>query len=186
MKKLAILVVFLAVSAALLSAVGQFETVGMMKGLPATVQTQVRWGMETSPGWEEFDGSGDVKFLQVEHTASSSASGRGSFLDGSLGERIVEIQVEPNIKASAVEWSLENKGPSAVWVVAAGLEGAGFNRQIAAGASSSFRLDMDGSGYTYVVVDCEGGDVTQLALKAKVAGTDAKTVRGKNMLVMWF
>jgi hypothetical protein len=186
MKKLAILVVFLVVSAVLLSAVGQFETVGTMKSLPASVYRQARWGMEPSPGWEEFDKSGDVKFLQVENTAAASPAGSGAVLDGSIGERIVEIQTVPTVRASSVEWSLDNKGPNDVWVVAAGMDGAGFNRRIAAGASSSIRMDMDGSGYTYVVVDCEDGGKTQLSLKAKVAGTDAKTVRGKSMLVIWF
>jgi hypothetical protein len=186
MKKLAILVVFLVVLTVLASAEGQFETVGTMKGLPSSVQTQARWGMETSPGWEEFDNSGDVKFLQVENTAAASPAGRGAVLDGSIGERIVEIQTAPTVGASSVEWSLENKGPNDVWVVAAGMDGAGFNRRVAAGASSGITMDMDGSGYTFIVVDCEGGGETQLSLKAKAAGADAKTVRGKSMLVIWF
>jgi len=107
-------------------------------------------------------------------------------LDGSIGERIVEIQAEPNVRAAVVEWSLQNKGPNDVWVVAAGMRGAGFNIKIAAGASSTFKMDLDGSRYTYIVVDNQGGGKTQLSIKAKVAGTDAKTTRGKSMLVIWF
>jgi hypothetical protein len=127
-----------------------------------------------------------VKFLQVEDTAAASPSGSGAVLDGSIGERIVEIQAEANINASDVEWSLENKGPNDIWIVAAGMDGAGFNNRVAAGASSSFKIDMDGSRYTYIVVDCHGGEKTQLSVKAKMAGTDAKTTRGKSMLVIWF
>ena len=186
MKKLAILVVFLVVSAAIVLAVGQYETVGAMKSLPMGVQAQARWGLETSPGWEEFDNSGEVKFLQVESTAAASAAGSGVILDGSIGESIVEIQTVKQIRATGVDWTLENKGPNDVWVVAAGLSGAGFNRKIASGASSSFTMNMDGGGYNYVVVDCEGGGQTQLSVKAKISGTDAKTVRGKSMLVIWF
>lgn len=185
MKKLAVLVVFLVFSAALLSAVGQYETVGMMKDLPAGVQSQARWGMETPASWAEFDKSGDVKFLQVQSTVAASPTG-GSVLDGSIGELIVEIQAEPNISASVAEWSLENKGPSDVWVVAAGMQGAGFNRKIASGASTDFSMELDGSRYTYIVVDNQGGGKTQLSVKAKLAGTDAKTTRGKSMLVIWF
>jgi hypothetical protein len=185
MKKLAVLVVFLMGAVVLATAVGQYETVGIMKSLPASVQSQARWGMETSPGWDEFDKSGDAKFLQVETTASASPSG-SSVLDGSIGERIIEIQAESNINAAVAEWSLENKGPNDVWVVAAGLQGADFNRKIASGASTSFSMEMDGSRYTYIVVDNQGGGETQLSVKAKLAGTDAKTTRGKSMLVIWF
>jgi hypothetical protein len=186
MKKLFVLVVFLVATVVLVTAVGQYETVGAMKSLPSGVQAQARWGMEFSASWKEFDNSGDVKFLQVEDTAAASAAGRGAVLDGSIGERIIEIRAEPNIRAAAVEWSVENKGPNDVWVVAAGIDGAGFNRKIAAGASSAFTLDLDGSRYSYIVVDCHGGDQTQLSVKATMAGTDAKTTRGKSMLVIWF
>ena len=186
MKKLAILVFFLIVSIALVTAEGMYETVGAMKSLPAGVQAQARWGMEPPASWTEFDASGDVKFLQVQDTAAASPSGSGAVLDGSIGERIVEIQAEANINASDVEWSLENKGPNDVWVVSAGIKGAGFNMKIAAGASSTFKMDLDGSRYTYIVVDCQAGKKTQLSVKAKMAETDAKTARGKSMLVIWF
>ena len=186
MKKLAVLVVFLVGAVVLVTAVGQYETVGAMKGLPPGVQAQARWGMESPASWKEFDNSGDVKFLQVQDTAAASPAGRGSALDGSIGERIVEIQAEANIRAAVAEWSLENKGPNDVWVVSAGMHGAGFNRRIASGASASFSMDLDGSRYTYIVVDCDGGDKTQLCIKAKLAGSDAKTTRGKSMLVIWF
>jgi hypothetical protein len=186
MKKLTVPAILLVATAALVTAVGQYETVGAMKSMPSGVQVQARWGMETPTGWKEFDNSGDVKFLQVEDTASASPAGRGAVLDGSIGERIVEIRAEPNITAAVVEWSLQNKGPSDVWVVAAGMDGAGFNRRIAAGASSTFKLDLDGSRYSYIVVDCQDGDKTELSMKANMAGTDAKTARGKSMAVIWF
>jgi hypothetical protein len=186
MKKLAVLVIFLVVAVALVTAEGQYETVGAMKSMPSGVQTQARWGMETPASWKEFDGSGDVKFLQVQNTASASPAGRSSVLDGSIGERIIEIQAEPNIRAAVVEWSLQNKGPNDVWVVSAGMQGAGFNMKIASGASSTFKMDLDGSRYTYIVVDNQGGGKTELSIKAKMAGTDAKTARGKSMLVIWF
>ena len=169
----------------MVTAVGQYETVGVMKSLPAGVQSQARWGMETPASWTEFDKSGDVKFLQVQNTAAASPAG-SSVLDGSIGERIVEIQAEANIRAAVAEWSLENKGPNDVWVVAAGMQGADFNRKIASGASTGFLMELDGSRYTYIVVDCQGGGKTQLSIKAKLAGTDAKTTRGKSMLVIWF
>jgi hypothetical protein len=47
-------------------------------------------------------------------------------------------------------------------------------------------MDLDGSRYTYIVVDNHGGGKTQLSIKAKMAETDAKTARGKSMLVIWF
>jgi hypothetical protein len=186
MKKLAVLVIFVVGAVGLVTAVGQYETVGAMKSLPSGVQAQARWGMEPPASWAEFDNSGDVKFLQVEDTAAASAAGRGAVLDGSIGERIIEIRAEPNIRATEVEWSLQNKGPNDVWVVAAGMEGAGFNRKIAAGASSAFTMDLDGSRYSYIVADCHAGNKTQLSVKAKMAGTDAKPTRGKSMLVIWF
>ena len=134
--------------------------------------------METPASWKEFDASGDVKFLQLQDTAAASLAGRGSVLDSSIGERIIEIQAEPTINATVVEWSLENKGPNDVWVVSAGIKGAGFNMKIAAGASSTCKIDLDGSRYTYIVVDCQAGKKTQLSVKAKMAETDAKTARG--------
>ncbi len=186
MKKLAVLVIFLVVAVALVTAEGQYETVGAMKNLPSGVRAQAQWGVETPANWKEFDKSGDVKFLQVQNTAAASPTGRASVLDGSIGERIIEIQAEPNIRAAVVEWSLENKGPNDVWIVSAGMQGAGFNMKIAAGASSTFKMDLDGSRYTYIVVDNHGGGKTQLSITAKMAGTDAKTARGKSMLVIWF
>jgi hypothetical protein len=186
MKKLAFLVVFLTGAAVLVIAVGQYETVGAMKNLPQFVRDQSRWGVETPANWRQFDQSGDVKFLQVQTTAPSSAAGRGSVLDGSLGERIIEVQAEPNARGPQVQWSLANGGPNPVWVVAGGLAGAGLNRRIAAGDSSTLTLPMDGSGYSYLVVDNEGGGETELSVTAEVGNVEAKTTRGKSMLVVWF
>jgi hypothetical protein len=167
MKKLAFLVLFLIGAAVFITGVGQYETVGAMKDLPQFDKDQSRWGVPTPADWKEFDQSGDVKFLQVQTTAPASAAGHGAVLDGSLGERIVEIQAEPNARGPEVDWSLTNKGPNPVWVVAGGLAGAGFKLQIAAGDSQTFTLPMDGSGYTYLVVDNDGGGKTELGLSAK-------------------
>ena len=186
MKKLAFLVVFLIGAAALVIGVGQYETVGAMKDLPQAVRSQSRWGVQTPADWKQFDQSGDVKFLQVQTTAPASVGGHGSVLDGSLGERIVEIQSEPNARGPQVEWSLANKGPNPVWVVAGGPSGAGFNLRIAAGDSKKFTFPVDGSGYTYLVVDNEGGGKTELSLSAKISNIEAKTARGNPMQIIWF
>jgi peptidoglycan hydrolase-like protein with peptidoglycan-binding domain len=186
MKKLAFLVLFLIGAAVLITGVGQYETVGVMKDLPQSVKDQSRWGVPTPADWKAFDQSGDVKFLQVQTTAPASAAGHGSVLDGSLGERIVEIQAEPNARGPEVEWSLANKGPNTVWVVAGGMSGAGFNLQIPAGDSKTVTLPMDGSGYTYLVVDNDSGGKTELDLSAKIDGVEAKTTRGASMVIIWF
>jgi hypothetical protein len=187
MKKLAFLVVFLIGTAALVLGEGQYETVGAMKSLPQFVRAQSRWGVQTPANWKQFDKSGDVKFLQVQTTAPASAAGHGSVLDGSLGERIVEIQAEPNARGpQVVEWSLANKGPNPVWVVAGGLSGAGLNGRVSAGDTSTFTLHIDGSGYSYIVVDNEGGGKTQLSVTAKIGNVEAKTTRGSSMLIIWF
>jgi peptidoglycan hydrolase-like protein with peptidoglycan-binding domain len=186
MKRLAFLVLFLIGAAFLTTGTGQYETVGAMKDLPKFDRDQSRWGVATPADWKEFDQSGEVKFLQVQTTAPASAAGHGSVLDGSLGERIVEIQAEPNAKGPDVEWILTNKGPSPVWVVAGGLSGAGFNQQIPAGDSRTFTLPMDGSGYTYLVVDNDSGGKTELDLSAKINDIEAKTTRGSSMVIIWF
>jgi len=40
--------------------------------------------------------------------------------------------------------------------------------------------------YTYIVVDNEGGGKTSLDIKAKCGEIDARTTRGKSMLIIWF
>jgi len=49
MKKLAVLVIFMVITGALVTAVGQYETVGAMKSMPPGVQAQARWGMQPPP-----------------------------------------------------------------------------------------------------------------------------------------
>jgi len=184
MKKLFILVLFLIAAAVLIGAEGMYETVGAMKELPASVRSQAQYGVDLPANWKDFDKSGDLRFLQLQTTAPASPSGRGAMLDGSMGERIIEVQAAPKIKGKEVEWKLENKGPNPVWVVAGGMSGAGLNIRINAGASSNFKVDMDGSGYSYLVVD--GGGKTELGISANVGDTSAKTSRGKSMKVLWF
>jgi hypothetical protein len=186
MKKLFILVLFLIAAAVLIGAEGMYETVGAMNELPASVRSQARFGKEMPDNWKDFDRSGDLQFLQLQATAPASPAGRGAALDGSMGERIVEVQAAPKIKGKEVEWKLENKGPNPVWVVAGGMSGAGLNIRINAGASSIFKVDMDASGYSYLVIDNDGGGKTELGITATVGDTSAKTSRGKSMKVLWF
>jgi hypothetical protein len=183
MKKLTFLILFLIVATALVTAEGQYEAV---KGLPQDVKAQSRWGAEIPADWKQFDESGDVKFFQVEHTAPASPAGHGSVLDGSLGERIVEVQAEPNIRGREVEWKLANKGPKPIWVVAGGMNVSKLNLKIEAGASSTFKMPVDSRGYAYLVVDNEGGGKTELTINAKIGDTGAKTARGKSMSITWF
>ncbi len=186
MKKLICMVLFLLVGAAFVFGVGQYETVGAMKDMPRSVQAQSQFGVGIAADWKEFDKSGDIRFLQVQTTAPASPAGSGSILNGSHGERIIEIQAASSIKGKEVEWKLTNKGSNPVWVLAGGLSGKSFNLRINGGASSIFKLDMDGSGYTYLVVDSEGSGKNQLDVSAKIGDTDAKTARGKSMVIIWF
>jgi hypothetical protein len=89
-------------------------------GMPKSVKQQSRKTVVESETWDKFDKSGEVKFLQVQTTAVHSGVGQGSKLDGSNGERLIEIKVDPGIQDTAIEWNLNNKGKSMVWVVGAG------------------------------------------------------------------
>ncbi len=183
MKKLSLLILFLFVAAVMLSGAGQYEAV---RGLPASVSGQSRWGEEIPADWKEFDKSGDVRFLQLQTTASASPAGRGSVLDGSRGERILEVDAAPQVAGSEVEWSLKNKGPNPVWIVAGGMIVSELNIKINSGASKTVKMPVDSLGYGYLVVDNEGGKKTQLDVKAKIGDTSAKTSRGKSMVIVWF
>ena len=61
--------------------------------LPESVQKQSRKDAVESETWKKFDKSGQVKFLQVQNTAAASKAGTGAKLDGSIGERLIEIKV---------------------------------------------------------------------------------------------
>ena len=153
--------------------------------LPESVKMQSRKDAKESQGWEKFDRSGPVKFLQVEHTAAASESGSVSVLDGSIGERLIEIKVAPSIESDMVAWTLENKGPGTVWVLAHSDGVLDEAIEIKAGDSASMETKLI-DRYCYIVVDSDGKDETTLSIKAKAGATDAKTVRGKDMSVSWF
>ncbi|MQY76779.1 MAG: hypothetical protein GH155_04035 [Spirochaeta sp.] len=176
MKKLLYVLVLVVVGMAMLGCAG----------LPKTVQSQSRKGVVESEAWKKFDKSGDVKFLQVQTTVPKSDEGTGVLLDGSLGELLVEVQVQPGVEGTESVWSLKNKGPSTVWIVAAGGSESAFPISIDKDQAVELTTMLDKDRYTYLVVDNEGGGKTQLDLAAKCGGTDAKTTRGKNMTVIWF
>jgi hypothetical protein len=154
--------------------------------LPKSVKGQSRKDVVQPEAWKKFDKSGQVRFLQVETTAPGSEAGKGSSLEGSLGERLIEIKVDPDIKDSVVEWSLANKGKSTVWVVAASKPDTTLPMSIEAKGSAALRTSLDKDLYTYIVVDNEAGGKASIDIKATCGGKDAKTARGKSMSVTWF
>lgn len=149
--------------------------------LPDSVMMQSRKDAKESAGWEKFDKSGQMKFLQVEHTAPASVP----VLDGSYGERLIEVKVDSAIEGQKVAWTLENKGPFAVWVVVTSDGKMEYPLKIEAEASETLETTLM-DGYSYIVVDSVGGQETSLTIKAKYGDTDAKTVRGKNITVIWY
>jgi len=155
-------------------------------GLPKTVQSQSRKGAVETEVWKKFDKSGDVKFLQVQTTAPKSDEGTGALLDGSYGERLLEILLQPGVEGTEVVWSLKNKGPSTVWIVAAGGSESAFPISIDKDQTVDLTTMFDKDRYAYLVVDNEGGGKTELGISAKCGGTDAKTTRGKSMKLLWF
>ncbi len=155
-------------------------------GLPESVMKQSRKELKTSDEWEKFDQSGAVKFLQLEDTAAASAEGTGAVLDGSLGERLIEIKVLPEVSGQFVEWTLKNAGPSPVWVVATSKSNSEVPIIVQAGEEMNFATDVV-DGYCYLVVDNEGGQKTILTVNAKCGEVEAKTTNGgKNMSMTWF
>jgi hypothetical protein len=153
--------------------------------LPESVQKQSRKDAVETETWKKFDQSGQVKFLQVQDTAPASEAGTGAKLDGSGGERLIEIKVDPALEQDTVEWSLENKGPSAVWVVAVSQSEDAVPVKIEAEASATLKTTLT-DGYCYLVVDSEGGGETTLNLKATCGEIEAKTTRGASMVIVWF
>ncbi len=155
-------------------------------GLPKTVQSQSRKDAVETEAWKKLDNSGDVKFLQVQTTAPKSDEGTGALLDGSYGERLLEILLQPGVEGTEVVWSLKNKGPSTVWIVAAGGSESAFPISIDKDQAVELTTLLDKDRYTYLVVDNEGGGKTQLDIAAKCGDINAKTTRGKSMTVIWF
>ncbi len=154
--------------------------------LPKTVLSQSKKNWTPPESWKKFDKSGKVKFLQVQTTAPASPTGSGSKLDGSIGERLVEIKVDSSVGSKSVKWNLKNSGKSTVWVVAAsGLAGS-LPVAVEAGKTVSISTNLDKDNYTFIVVDNEGGKKTTLGISAKCGDVSAKTTRGKSMKVVWF
>jgi len=154
--------------------------------LPEFDALQSRKGKPIPESWKKFDKSGKVKFLQVQTTAPASPAGQGSRLDGSYGERLIEIQASPDVAGNEVVWSLKNEGKSTVWVVAGGKTGASLPLSIAGGTTATLKTMLDSDRYTYIIVDNEGGKKLTLAVKAKIGDISAKTTRGKYMKILWF
>ncbi len=183
MKKLIYVLVVVIVSVGFLSCATQTTVAekSAEQELPESVQKQSRKDLKESEGWENFDKSGPVKFLQVQGTAAGSPEGSGAKLDGSVGEKLVEIKTAPDVACENVVWTLANKGPSSVWVVAGVKEAV----EVAAEGEATVETPLV-DGYCYIVVDNEGGGKTELGIKATCGETEAKTVRGKDMKVLWF
>ena len=182
MKKLLYFTLITVISLGLLAG----ETIIAKEGeLPESVAMQSRKDAKESPGWEKFDKSGPAKFLQVEHTAAASDPGSASTLDGSVGERLIEIKVAPSVESDMVAWAFENKGPGTVWILAHSDGVLDEAIEIKEGESASLETKLV-DRYCYIVVDSDGKDETTLNIKAKVGETDAKTVRGKSMSILWF
>lgn len=153
--------------------------------LPESVQKQARKDEQESAEWQKFDQSGLVKFLQVEHTAAASDTSAAAQLDGSIGERLVEIKIDPSLTVETLVWHLENKGPGTVWVVAASDDSV--PDALAVQPESAIDVNVKVvDGYCYLVVDSDGKKQTAVIIKAAAGETVAKTVVGKDMRIEWF
>ena len=151
--------------------------------LPEFDASQSRKGKPIPESWKKFDKSGKVRFLQVQTTAPASPAGQGSKLDGSIGERLIEIQA---LSGNEVVWTLKNEGKSTVWVVASGKTDASIPIGIAGGTTATLKTMLGSDKYTFIVVDNEGGKKLTLAVSAKLGDVSAKTTRGKSMKILWF
>ncbi|PIE33168.1 hypothetical protein CSA56_12625 [candidate division KSB3 bacterium] len=164
--------------------VGVSSLPAFAEDLPDVVKSQSRKGATETEIWKKFDKSGAVKFLQVQHTAAASKAGTAAKLDGSFGERLLEIEVDSSIESEFVVWTLENKGPGIVWAVA---KSDGLEKAVEIKPEESASLETTiAEGYCYIVVDSDGRNETTLKVTAKAGETDAKTVRGKSMKILWF
>ncbi|RKX89160.1 MAG: hypothetical protein DRP70_04600 [Spirochaetes bacterium] len=154
--------------------------------LPEFVQDQSRKDVDESEGWDEQDSSGPVKFLQVQTTAPASDEGTGMVLDGSFGERLLEILTVPAKPGTDVVWNLKNKGDSDIYVVAAKNSSMELPVTVPGGEEVEVSDIFDDEGYTYLVFDNEGGGGITLEVRAAVGEESAKTTRGKYMKILWF
>lgn len=160
---------------------------GVLAGeLPESVRKQSRKGAKESEEWQQHDSSGAVKFLQVQHTAAASPTDAAAKLDGSIGERLVEMKVDdPAIAGDMATWTVENNGPGVVWVVASSDDSVTDAIEIQPEGNAELDVKLM-DGYCYLVVDSDGNDETTVSLKAAIGEHAAKTVRGKDMAVAWF
>lgn len=154
--------------------------------LPGFVQDQVRKDADESEGWKEQDSSGPIKFLQVQTTAPASDKGTGMVLDGSYGERLLEILTVPAKPGTEVIWSLKNKGDSDIYVIAAKDSPLDLPITVPGGEEVEVSDVFDDEGYTYLVFDNEGGGGITLEVRAAVGEESAETTRGKYMKILWF
>jgi hypothetical protein len=176
MKKVLNIVVLVLLAAAVISCAG----------LPRFVQDQIRKDVEEPEGWKEQDSSGPIKFLQVQTTAPASDKGTGMLLDGSFGERLIEIQTVPATPGVEVIWNLKNKGDSDIYVVAAKDFPMDLPITVPGGDEIEVLAVFDDEGYTYLVFDNEGGGGITLEVRAAVGEESANTTRGKYMKILWF
>jgi len=154
--------------------------------LPESVQKQARKDDKESEEWQKFDKAELVKFLQVQHTAAASDPETASKLDGSIGERLVEVKLDASsVEGETVVWNVGNKGPGVVWVVAASDDSVTDAIEIQPEGAVDVEVAL-ADGYAYLVVDCQGGGETTADIKAVVGENAAKTVRGKDMKILWF
>jgi hypothetical protein len=84
-----------------------------------------------------------------------------------------------------IAWSLENKGPGVVWVIASSDDGVAEAVEVQAEATVELEVKLM-DGYCYLVVDSDGKDETTVSIKAAAGEEAAKTVRGKDMAISWF
>ena len=154
--------------------------------LPESVSSQSRKDFEPTEEWVKFDKSGEVKFLQVQGTAPASEKGTGMALDGSIGEKLIEIKTDPVQADAMAEWSVNNKNENPVYIVYTSCEKLEVPFKINGKKTTEFKTMLGEDGYGYIVVDSENGGEVEVEFKAKVGGKDAKTTKGSSMKVLWF
>jgi hypothetical protein len=164
---------------------GMIGMAAMAGELPESVQRQSRKDDQESAEWTQFDKAGPVKFLQVQHTAAASPTESAAQLDGSIGERLIEVKLDPSITGDVLAWSLENKGPGVVWIVAASDGSIAEALELQPDAIVELEVAVT-DGYVYLVVDSDGTQQTAVIIKAAAGDTAAKTVVGGDMRVEWF
>ena len=149
------------------------------------------------------------RFLQNELTAQVSKARSGSKLDGSAGEQLIELEVDPTLEAKEVTWLVANTGQKPIWIIAAG----GYKRELPKGLADricslrnpddceatperipfevfggetvKLRSEPNKDFYTFIVVDNEAGQ-TEVVVKATFAESDAQTPSGNPLQVRWF